>query len=78
MTWILIWIQVMTRQMQIGHRKRFLELQVRDGVENKHSNEHFLNISFEGLNEIKRVLKELNTILNKQPVMLNKPIGYKL
>ena len=48
------------------------------GVENKHSNEHSLNISFEVLNEIKRVLKELNTILNKHPVMLNKPIGYKL
>jgi len=47
-------------------------------VENKHSYEHFLNISFEGLNEIKRVLKELKSILNKYPVMLDKPIGYKL
>lgn len=53
-------------------------MKVQTGVENKHSNEHFLNISFEGLNEIKRVLKELDTILNKHPVMLNKPIGYKL
>jgi len=49
-----------------------------NGVENKHSYEHFINISLEGLNEIKRVLKELNTILNKHPIMLNKPIGYKL
>lgn len=48
------------------------------GVENKHSYEHFLNISFEGLNEIIKVLKELNTILNNYPVMLSKPIGYKL
>ena len=53
-------------------------MKVQTGVENKHSYEHFLNISLEGLNEIERVLKELNTILNKQPVTLNKPIGYKL
>jgi hypothetical protein len=49
-----------------------------NGVENKHSYEHFINISISSLGKIKVALKELNTILNKHPIRLGKPLTYKL
>ena len=68
----------MTRQMQIGHRKRFLELQVRDGVESKNSPEHFQYISISSLNTITESQKELEEVLFKYDLKLKEMVDYKL
>lgn len=54
----------MTRQMQIGHRKRFLGLQVRDGVELLHLREHFIKYRNLSKDKIENVIKQLISIIS--------------
>lgn len=69
----------MTRQMQIGHRKRFLELQVRDGVERFNAYEHFPIISIRSLNLIGKVVKKLERALANNLIGNNvEVLAYKL